>query len=962
MNRKQRVKMIVHVLLMPFTRFPFGKQDFLLEDANYQRTLQKHHEVGWNEVKNRERNHKALLHTMLEETKPDRISEVEELLEMFYPVGQMADYLERLQADGLEGYYFDTLLRISTEMITLRDGRVSIKMWEPPRNSGEFFPDSSGLYKVELWSEMARAVTPDIFIAGYFVKCGIQDVSYLKNVPDNIFLSDTILNKISRSGLAETHLHLSAGMSYQSVWEVVTDPSAQRINELESRSNYQKQQLQEQKEHDWLMIAGWLRLLMAKYLQEIEYEKEYVDISTFYLCSSSFSTNSLEWRVIYYILHPQTENTNELCRFLRSKRNHCMTIMRENFWVQMSDCHLDVLMRGPYQRYHSLGTSGEMLLLFFALHHTQRFPMHHAFQKVLLCYLRIKNHYFQHKIQSTGTGGLTFFREYFSEATHSLRSFQGEDVQKRKLAYQAAFHNQLHCEHLTKLEVKIAPPAPMIQDKQTGKSEYRVSICKQLIEIFGAYLEILIHDTTSSCPPTLGIVYHFTRNSQNAPTENTCWVIDTPLGPGDSISVLRRRNTFFFQGLRHLMDHIPYLSEYVVGLDVASEEIYDEPWIYAPIYYQARNRNNTLPIQLSTGRFMQNIGFTYHVGEDYYHVLSGLRHIDEVLTHFGYKAGDRIGHGTALHIDLAKWIHNNEVVSLPIMEYMENLLWLWSLCSKNEKTFLEYLPRLEQEILELAQSIYENTKGITPSVLWSAYQKKFQELDADFCRKMQQLYFHPISQHEHFFASRQVDSQRSFCTRIWHKTPLDGTCTVLGGDSVWDAEKLLLTHYCPCYQRCYSRPYFSHNSIDKLPLYQAVQKYVRKKVEEMGIYIETNPTSNLVIGDIHGLPEYHIDHLNDPLSKEMPPASVLLSVNSDDPLVFNTNVENELALVYHLLLYRQISREQVINWIDKIRKYGLDSSFIRKSKSKHQQIVELKKIIAGLTAAKNTLMEGKELS
>ena len=34
---------------------------------------------------------------------------------------------------------------------------------------------------------------------------------------------------------------------------------------------------------------------------------------------------------------------------------------------------------------------------------------------------------------------------------------------------------------------------------------------------------------------------------------------------------------------------------------------------------------------------------------------------------------------------------------------------------------------------------------------------------------------------------------------------------------------------------------------------------MRKKVEKMEIYIEANLISNLVIGDIHGLPEYHID-------------------------------------------------------------------------------------------------------
>ena len=41
---------------------------------------------------------------------------------------------------------------------------------------------------------------------------------------------------------------------------------------------------------------------------------------------------------------------------------------------------------------------------------------------------------------------------------------------------------------------------------------------------------------------------------------------------------------------------------------------------------------------------IQNMGFTYHVGEDFRHIASGLRHVDEVIENFHYKAGDRLGH------------------------------------------------------------------------------------------------------------------------------------------------------------------------------------------------------------------------------------------------------------------------------------------------------------------------------
>ena len=72
-----------------------------------------------------------------------------------------------------------------------------------------------------------------------------------------------------------------------------------------------------------------------------------------------------------------------------------------------------------------------------------------------------------------------------------------------------------------------------------------------------------------------------------------------------------------------------------------------------------------------------NIGFTYHVGEEFRHIMSGLRHISEVMEHFNYKAGDRLGHAIALGVDVDQWVRENEVITIPAMEHLENLLWLW---------------------------------------------------------------------------------------------------------------------------------------------------------------------------------------------------------------------------------------------------------------------------------------------
>ena len=964
MNRKQRVKMIVRILLMPFTRKPFDRQDLLLEYAKACQSLRDHKGPYSKLIRKSEKARNVLVNSLVPEVQPDRLGEVAQLLEKFYPSIELTKYLDAASGEGLEGYYFNVLLNLSTELITLRDGKVSIKMWETPNSRDEFFPDSSGLYKVELWSEISRVLTPDVLIAAYFVRCGIEDVQYLRCLPDNIFLSDTIFSQISRKGLAETHLHLSAGMSYQSVWEAVTDPSAQLLMPQSGLSTYQKQQRQEQAEHGELIIVGWLRLIMAKFLETVRDGESNEDIVSFYTNDISSLANTLEHKILNFILHGEPHCAHELLSELIDESDLYSTILRERFHVTSETGELDILSRGLYCRYRGLQTAPETLLLFFALDHIQKFPEHSGFQRIFLCYLRIKNEYFSHKMQSMGMSGLTFFRDYFAEATSALSMRRDRDAEKRKLAYQAAFRTQFHCTDLEKLEVKLAPPSLSNKEENGGVVEYRFAIIDQLIEVLDAFQTVLEESRSNQSAdehvPTLGLVYHLIRGNIHHPPGDMCWLVETPSGPGDIVSTIRRQSTSFVEGLQYLLLRVPHLSEYVVGLDVASEELYAEPWVYAPVYRKARNRYNTYPIQLGTGRFMQNIGFTYHVGEDYHHVISGLRHIDEVLTYFGYKAGDRLGHGMALQVDLAEWAHNNEVTVLPKMEYLENLLWLWSLCSEDPSHLLKYLPSLEKEIMELASELYCNVKGLNPHVLWSAYKRKFLNLDEHFCRQMESLYLLPAASSGYRSNPQMLSSQRSFCSRVLQNAQ-DSDCPLSCGDFIWDADKLLLTHYCPVYEHCYQQPHFVSTDEDKLALYQAVQEHMRQKVQHMGVYVETNPTSNLLIGDIRSLQEYPIDTLNDRLLREKSRTAVLISVNSDDPLIFTTNVENELALVYHILLYRGMAREQVIAWIDKVREYGLNSSFIRSIKGKQRQKDELRQIIGCLKQLRKELMEGCEL-
>ena len=145
MNRKERVNMIVKSLLLPFTRPPFESEDLFVNSAQAYCNLSDSKDLDPGKALRACSQARTALLGMLErEIRPGRLSELSELLEMFYPEDQLALAYKQSGRVSLNEYYVQILLRLSVEFITLRDGAVSIKMWDTPGRNHEFFPISSG--------------------------------------------------------------------------------------------------------------------------------------------------------------------------------------------------------------------------------------------------------------------------------------------------------------------------------------------------------------------------------------------------------------------------------------------------------------------------------------------------------------------------------------------------------------------------------------------------------------------------------------------------------------------------------------------------------------------------------------------------------------------------------------------------------------------------------------------------
>lgn len=118
-----------------------------------------------------------------------------------------------------------------------------------------------------------------------------------------------------------------------------------------------------------------------------------------------------------------------------------------------------------------------------------------------------------------------------------------------------------------------------------------------------------------------------------------------------------------------------------------------------------------------------------------------------------------------------------------------------------------------------------------------------------------------------------------------------------------------------------------------------IQKEMQKRIGRRGIGIETNPSSNYLIGTFknyekHPISNFYNRELTFDTEKLNQCFQLSVSVNTDDMGVFSTSAENEYALIAHAmenasdkegnLIY---NKSMVYKWINAIREMGNEQSF-----------------------------------
>lgn len=335
-----------------------------------------------------------------------------------------------------------------------------------------------------------------------------------------------------------------------------------------------------------------------------------------------------------------------------------------------------------------------------------------------------------------------------------------------------------------------------------------------------------------------------------------------------------------------LKDHHSGLMKDVVGIDAASSEFDAPPEVFAPSFRYLRRRC-----------FKH---FTYHAGEDFFHIISGLRAVYEAVEFNDLSCGDRIGHATATGICPDVWIRNvGDRLFIRQGDYLDDLLFTYHLIILEDDDMLKgKIPSLVNRIQELSYQIYQ--KSYSLRILESAW------LSRRFCPSL-------------LFAGSKDKAEilGTFDEYEWNDIKKEIP------DSDHDERVELLRKY---HSDTYRKEYNKIIEIKTEEFYksddlQQLQLLTLALLHEKEIVIETLPTSNVRIGHHFNFDTYHLwNWLRwEKEGKAIPP----IVVGTDDTGIFATNIYNEYANIYcNLIVSNKVSHNEAMRIIENLDKNG----------------------------------------
>ncbi|MCP4149580.1 MAG: hypothetical protein GY757_17675 [bacterium] len=543
-------------------------------------------------------------------------------------------------------------------------------------------------------------------------------------------------------------------------------------------------------------------------------------------------------------------------------------------------------------------------------------------------YIIYHTHHWQEATQSGKTTGLRRFQYYFDSHHREILSRNKADVQG------FAIERLSKIKPLRLVEGRLSPPS-------TGASKYLPWVAAFAQQVKAGHLD------------KFGIVVHFKKDNY----KKKKWkrgkkdVLDLRYGK------IRRLTRSDSVNLFRLLSTPNPVVPFIVGIDAANLELTTPPEVFAPAFRFLRE----YPIKLRRRSFTKEkfgkyddiaalvkgrrLGMTYHVGEDFRHLLSGLRAIHEVIEFLKPLPGDRLGHAIALALKPEVWaaqVGYQTVISR--QEWLDTLVWLHHLMGPGHDLIGQLA--VEDQIQLQSRMIYgKPVQGNDPSDRNVRESEWMPATLYDSWRLRQLDPYSVVTGHtmKSKFSIRQWGESTE--QRRWSNIQISVLNEVdqhVGTDAAFE---LVRDYWYDPGVRDRGDQIITIDMQDKkklwLEVFAEAQLLLQTQVRDKHLVVEVNPSSNRFIGPMETMADHPIFQLT--LDKQQHlERQIRVTINTDDPGVFSTSLPHEFYLMGESLLARGVPEPEVVEWLNWLRKNGAEYSFLHSlvgKENKHMKAI-----------------------
>ncbi len=316
--------------------------------------------------------------------------------------------------------------------------------------------------------------------------------------------------------------------------------------------------------------------------------------------------------------------------------------------------------------------------------------------------------------------------------------------------------------------------------------------------------------------------------------------------------------------LMGMLKYEPRLTRWIRGVDAAANEMHAPPELFGSLF-----------------RVLAKSGiahFTYHVGEDFPHLISGIRSIDDALRFLPLRNGDRLGHCTAIGITPNIWKRSLPLsLSMTKETRLLDLVFIWREL-RSHPELLRYASDAAIEAVRLAHEVFSLEEEISITTLDKVLEIRGVLAESEGLLGDLNGPLKPKS-----LWLEEYEYARELAETAGMNRPLELYKQWLTSDNVRK-----------------QRAEYVEVALDDLPdeAVVSLQQAVMAKMADRNLAIECPPTSNTRISQYRDVSEHHIFRWMG-LPGEVIEGDVPMSIclGSDDPGIFVADLKSEF---YHL--------------------------------------------------------------